>query len=265
MQQYELNKWKLVNPLWYLILKYPEKPWNWRLISKNPIITWDIIRTNPKKPWNPNITKRIKREIQDQQFPSNFNSEWHDASRIAIWEHIKSTSEKSWHWRGVSKNPNVTWDIIQENPGKPWYWSDISLNPNVTWDIIQENPGKRWDWYGITVNPNITWDIIMANPNKPWKYNFLYRNKNITLELLLNNLDKPWVSKCISSKSDITLEIIENNLEKIDWNALSKNKFILIRKMYKQQQLKLGLFVLNNLPSNLSKIIVHDYSKKKGD
>jgi len=29
-----------------------DKPWNWIEISRNPNITWDIIKTNPDKPWN---------------------------------------------------------------------------------------------------------------------------------------------------------------------------------------------------------------------
>ena len=59
----DLEKWKHKNPLWYLILKYHGKPWDWYWISCNPNITWNIIQANPTKPWNwygisrnPNIT-----------------------------------------------------------------------------------------------------------------------------------------------------------------------------------------------------------------
>ena len=48
----DLEKWKHKNPLWYLVLKYPEKPWNWHGISWNPTITMDIISANPLKPWD---------------------------------------------------------------------------------------------------------------------------------------------------------------------------------------------------------------------
>jgi hypothetical protein len=59
------------NPLWYLIEKYPNKPWDWCNISSNPNITMDIVESNPDKPWdwfylsdNSNITiKFIKDNI----------------------------------------------------------------------------------------------------------------------------------------------------------------------------------------------------------
>ena len=39
------------NYLWELIEKYPNKPWDWRLISENPNITIEIIEKYPNKPW----------------------------------------------------------------------------------------------------------------------------------------------------------------------------------------------------------------------
>ena len=64
-----VEKRKHKNPLWYLILKYPTKKWNWKAISCNPNITWDIIQANPGKPWDweclslhPNITMDIIQE-----------------------------------------------------------------------------------------------------------------------------------------------------------------------------------------------------------
>ena len=51
MQKLDHNEW-IENPLWYLIQKYPEKPWNWFWISHNPNITWEHILINPEKPWN---------------------------------------------------------------------------------------------------------------------------------------------------------------------------------------------------------------------
>ena len=41
-----------MNELEKLLKKYPDKPWNWEWISRNPNITIDIINQNPDKPWN---------------------------------------------------------------------------------------------------------------------------------------------------------------------------------------------------------------------
>jgi len=44
-------------------VNHPYEPWDWYNISRNPSITWDIVRENPDKPWiwsflsaHPNIT-----------------------------------------------------------------------------------------------------------------------------------------------------------------------------------------------------------------
>ena len=34
------------NHLWKLIQLYPDKIWDWRAISQNPNITWEIIQDN---------------------------------------------------------------------------------------------------------------------------------------------------------------------------------------------------------------------------
>ena len=43
------------NGFWNMIIKNPEKRWDWNDISKNPNITWDIIKKNPDKDWNWNL------------------------------------------------------------------------------------------------------------------------------------------------------------------------------------------------------------------
>ena len=56
-----------------IIEKYPDKPWNWEFISKNPNITIDIIEKYPDKFWsyysvsnNPNITiEFIEKNIEE--------------------------------------------------------------------------------------------------------------------------------------------------------------------------------------------------------
>ena len=83
------------------------KPWDWRPISNNPNITWEIIRDNLDKPWdwywisgNPNITMDI----------------------------IRNNPDKPWDWCFISSNPNITMDMIRDNPDKPWNWNCISEN-----------------------------------------------------------------------------------------------------------------------------------------
>jgi len=69
------NYLKYCNQLWTLITRYPEKPWHWNNISRNPSITMEIIEKYPEKPWNwkyisenPNITIEIIEKNLDKKW-----------------------------------------------------------------------------------------------------------------------------------------------------------------------------------------------------
>ena len=76
-----------------LIEKYPDKPWDWRVISSNPNLTIEMIEKYPDKPWNwkgishnPNLTIEM----------------------------IEKYPDKPWDWKGISYNSNITMEIIQK-------------------------------------------------------------------------------------------------------------------------------------------------------
>ena len=85
------------NTLELLLEKYPNKPWGWDGISRNPNITMEFIEKYPNKPWdwggismNPNITMEI--------FEKNPN--------------------KPWDWSRISRNPNITMEFIEKKLDK---------------------------------------------------------------------------------------------------------------------------------------------------
>ncbi len=47
-----IYKGEKFNWLLYLILKYPNKNWNWEGLSNNPNITWETIYNDPNQPWD---------------------------------------------------------------------------------------------------------------------------------------------------------------------------------------------------------------------
>ena len=60
------------------VLKYEDKI-NWRFLSQNSIITWNIVKDNPDKPWdwyallfNPNITWDIVVDNPDKPWGWNW-------------------------------------------------------------------------------------------------------------------------------------------------------------------------------------------------
>ena len=97
----------MTNTLIKLLSYFPDKPWNWYELSRNPNITPNILLVNSDKPWNwyglswnPNITFDI----------------------------VFANPDKPWNWNGLSWNPNITFDIVLANLDKDWNWYGLSYN-----------------------------------------------------------------------------------------------------------------------------------------
>ena len=65
----------MTNHLYILLELFPNKPWDYYHLSRNPNITWNIVKANPNKPWdykwlskNPNITWDIVKANPDKRW-----------------------------------------------------------------------------------------------------------------------------------------------------------------------------------------------------
>ena len=90
-----------------IINEYPDKDWDWGLISQHPNITIEDIHNNPEKHWcwwfisqNQNITMAI----------------------------INKYPNHPWNWSILSVGDIITLEDIENNPDKPWDWNSISRN-----------------------------------------------------------------------------------------------------------------------------------------
>ena len=80
---------------------------SWYSFTKNPNITWEIVKNNPIYDWNygalslnPNIT----------------------------WDIINDNPDIPWDFWNVSLNPNISWEIVKNNPDKNWNFKCLSNN-----------------------------------------------------------------------------------------------------------------------------------------
>ena len=73
----------MVNHLLKLLELYPDKPWHWHRLSRNPNITLEFIQNNPDKHWN-----------------------WRNVSTNLniTWEIIQNNPDKPWDWSCLSMN-----------------------------------------------------------------------------------------------------------------------------------------------------------------
>jgi hypothetical protein len=106
--------------------------WDWRALTRNPLITWEHVQAHPNLPWN---------------------WEWLSMNPNITWEHVQARPDLPWNWEGLSFKPNVTWEHVQAHPDLPWCWDRLSWNPNITWELVQAHPNKPWTWEELSANP----------------------------------------------------------------------------------------------------------------
>ena len=174
-----------------LILKYPNKDWNWEGISKNPNISIEFIETYTDKPWcwkygvsdNPNLTMDFIEKFIDKQW------DWVEISENLniTMEFIEAYPDKDWDWYSISRNPNITMDIIEKNPDKPWEWAGISINPNLTIKFVEKH--KPWDWFSISLNDFGYFNNNPIDYYKKRKNETIKKTKIIKEELIMKTWD----------------------------------------------------------------------------
>mgnify|MGYP000541211940 CR=1 FL=1 len=118
------------NHLAKLLKLYPDKPWNWGALSRNPNITWKIIQANLDKLWN------------WKYLSCNSN---------ITWKIVRANLGKPWEWYCLSCNPNITWEIIQANTDKPWDWARLSENNFNKDKIVKQKIEQRLRKYYETI------------------------------------------------------------------------------------------------------------------
>ena len=94
-----------------LILKYPEKPWDWEWISQNPNITMEMIEKYPEKSWN---------------------WEWISQNPNITMEMIEKYPEKPWNWDWISMN-TFNWKTKKTNKKL----SNLIINENLRNNVIE--------------------------------------------------------------------------------------------------------------------------------
>ena len=145
----------MFNHLYILLELYPNAEWDYEFLSRNPNITWDIVKANLDKKW-------------DYEFLS-------ENSNIT-WDIVKANPDKPWSYENLSSNPNITWDMVQNNPNifDNYIW--LSKNPNITWDIVKANPDKRWNYFWLSMN-KFNKDPYLVKKRSMIKYGIIWLNK----------------------------------------------------------------------------------------
>lgn len=122
----------------YMRLHHKCNTWNWKLLSWNNSLRWDIIIDTLYKIERPAVCV-IDGLYSVIKVPHKNNT----------LESFIGSRERLWDWKGISRNPYVTWDLIQMTPLFRWDAKSVALNPNIHPSIIKAFPtlpGYIWKW-----------------------------------------------------------------------------------------------------------------------
>lgn len=257
MEMFSVNTYKngktvaQYNFLQNIVSRFPDKPWNWSLLSANPNISWDFIRNNPNLPWNwekvcvnPNVTWEI------------------------VHAHAKMPNGEEWNWNHLCENPNVvnpaTIVYVQnciidpnrllQNPTMvtheylttPACYHRLSANPGITQKQIEEaedytGTSRYWNWSELCKNRNLSLGFIRSHTSRLGDIGNLWSNPIVSYEDI-NNYEKrvhkkkherdgfydyfapraiPCQRKEITKNPNITWEIISKNPTREIWHIPS--------------------------------------------
>ncbi len=239
-KEYNLTIGKEWSDYYWTFIFENERKINFRCLSINPNLTWDIVINNFDKKWNlgyygvfsnPNITW----DIVKNNFPKGLNYNILNILKLYYkdqisWSDIENNLDVKWDWDYLSEHLN--YDIILKNKNFPW--TSFSKNNSINIDIVKSNPDILFNFTYLSENENFTWDIIKSNIKLPW--NWIILSDKLSSEIIKDNLDCPWDWKILSYK--MPWEVIENNLDKPwKWDCVSLSSHInwhIIDKCFKK-------------------------------
>jgi hypothetical protein len=263
---------KHANPLWSLILRHPDKPWNWSSVSMSPWTTFEIVSKYPRFPW------QWQALMTHLVFPENFLSEAiefmktfpiHDENdyqtnliAIKAVEYIEY----------ISLNSKIPPKFIREyHDAKfpaPSHVYGIAWHNIISCSISEAND------YTILTNPELVGDYeictnhICLNDSiscetfdtiDPDNLNFQYLSslKGLKLWFFEKHLYKNWDFHYLSHNKSVTVEFLEAAPdENWDWYVLSESPDI--ARMFRRFPKKLWNFELLSCNPELPWDIVRD-------
>ena len=180
--------------------------WNWKLISSNPSITFDIVE-----------------EFYD-------DIDWHSlSSNPAINLLILERFQYKLNWGRISMNSSLTPEMIELFPDKDWEWGHLGTSAiiGISIDFINRFPEKEWHWgyFGLSMHLDLSNLIVIYDDIKDklvWGRNGISRNRSLTSNIIDHFYNKPFHFGLggVSSNLGISVNMIKKYKNKLDWDTL---------------------------------------------
>lgn len=221
-----------MNSLEQLVLKYPDKPWNWIELSSNRSVTWNLVQKLSNKPWdwinlasNPGISWRTLFANLDK-----FSMKWVSANPNVTADVVKSYKLR-WDRDGLSMNSNITADDLVDmgfyiDYTKPENYSIYmesfdgeslrdyesiwrNLSETTTTDMVNKYRDKSWNFDIMSRNPKVVATRVTDYKKEKWDWHSLSENPSIIPEDI--DIEDPWIWDDLSQNKAITWEFIQEH------------------------------------------------------
>ena len=241
-----------------IILKYPNRYWDWLYVYSNFNVTIDFIKKNISSCKKYNLTSDLSYYLSFYCNNPNLtmdivlsnlkeNLDWNKitANNCITIHDILNNINLPWRWDYVFSYKHITVEIIKNNPNVPWDWKYIIRNPNFIFDLqlFDIFEANSLQWYIISENKYITPDIVLDNLHLPWSFNTLFINQKITKKIIEkiieDNIDIPNFKYYLCYCNYYSIKEILRCSKEINYNFhVLKNEFATNKKMHLKKHIK---------------------------
>jgi hypothetical protein len=234
----------MLNSLERLIDLFPERAWLWPELSRNPGLTWRIVKKHPEKDWDWFLLS---------QNPGLF------------WSEIQEDSVGNWSYLSLLQNPSLSFSeiktVLSRIPNMDF--SNYSQNPNLSWQEVLESPELSWCQGDLETNPSINIREMFERPRPGWIPNFdcLSANPQLDLQLVREHPELPWNFRLIALRNlRITLEEVQFFARNLDFRLLSSNPALTreIFLAYRKENWSLRELLFTTRDSGLAQLLLSD-------
>ncbi len=166
-----------------IVIKYPNKPWDWKKISQNGNLTCSL-------------TKESLRELIDKPLDWNYLSG-------KLQEYSKTYKQYIFV---------LSMDLMMEFPDKPWNYFKLTqqfcLSENLgNFKYMRKFPNKPWDWKFLT--HYVSYGYVSEFPNKPWNWERMSNYPSLPYDFAVKHLEK-------LPLTDNLLKVLKTHEEKME-------------------------------------------------
>ena len=203
-----------------IVSVYPNKNWDFHLLSQNPNISQQFIDEHPEIPWNnefryynPNIPETFIDEHPEINWDFKLLSTFHHLSTFFIEKHIL----ESWDYDLLSMHPNIDFHLVKSTPYCPWCYEMIcSRSSFINFNLYKHNPNFPCVRRFLVHNPNIKWKDVIESDLKEYASEFSH-NPNITTEIIAEVVPRTKLnisSLILISSETLLVKLTKNHSDK---------------------------------------------------